>query len=889
MKTHTFRWLHFSDLHVGQKDTQHDWPNLCVRLLADLEERYRRDQGRRPWDVLFFTGDLTYSGVEFEALDECLGQIMGGIERLQGQAPRLIAIPGNHDLRWPADPEVPKLMRLWHTPELQATRRRFWDAPSSGLYGEAIREVFAGYMKWWTPWGAKLADWEYHAGAIPGDFSLRIPVGDRKIGVVGLNSSFLQMGPAAGQSYEGALELHPAQFNAIHPKLGPFWVKEQDLNFLLTHHPPSWLNSESYKNAYEATIYRPDNFFAHLFGHAHENRQRERSDGGSDARRLYQSASLFGLEVYATAEGATKDRIHGYALGAIEFEPGDDSFDHMTWQRRYEDKVSGSRDFSDERGTDQGKPKSQRFYRSAAPTSDSTKPVSAPTPPLAAPIIARSEPRPAPGGAPAKVLVLARDSEGSSGGREMAAIRRALEVSSQLEEVLEPAPKVIDIPKYLRTQPTLVHMTSHGKQRKRAGGPVALFYGENGRPADYRVGHFKAALAQYEEARRRDFPDAPKIRCVVLNMCFLGEWADELLEVVEIVIGTTKKIGDEAALAFARKFYYFLARGDSIGSSFDAAKTAIDSQYANDLILRSNSKPGEEKIEYQLYLTSSAPKPLPLPPSASKLPATLREGLAQSKVVPFVGPLLSPHPGLADLLKLAAAKLTDNDRPHGEGIRRYLEEYRPPKYARAVTEAQEGFKGTWASFLEEVYQDNSGEPSASLRSLWNIADQLIITTTHDRQLVYACPSKGCEQWSIEPKDPLKPRRETVWYLNGQVLEPQDILLQTEVSAKLEDPRHPYGRALQELQRLMRENHLLFVGYGGADELPLAQLRWLRDKDDMWIRHYVLVSDDDEPRTRRVVMDEGLDSFLQILRMSDFGGEFDATLSLFESVRQSSGS
>ena len=59
------------------------------------------------------------------------------------------------------------------------------------------------------------------------------------------------------------------------------------------------------------------------------------------------------------------------------------------------------------------------------------------------------------------------------------------------------------------------------------------------------------------------------IHCVLLNACYSRAQADEILTCVPFVIGMTDKIGDKAAIAFARGFYRGIGAGRLVPNAFD--------------------------------------------------------------------------------------------------------------------------------------------------------------------------------------------------------------------------------------------------------------------------------------------------------------------------------
>src|SRR4051812_16159417 len=97
-------WLHVTDLHKGAQAQHWLWPNVREQLFADLARLHDRCG---PWDLLFFTGDLTNAGVEddFGQLDATLGELWQHLRSL-GSDPTLCAVPGNHDLVRPNHKEA---------------------------------------------------------------------------------------------------------------------------------------------------------------------------------------------------------------------------------------------------------------------------------------------------------------------------------------------------------------------------------------------------------------------------------------------------------------------------------------------------------------------------------------------------------------------------------------------------------------------------------------------------------------------------------------------------------------------------------------------------------------------------------------------------------------
>lgn len=283
------------------------WPEVEDVFLDDLERLHER---AGPWDLVCFTGDLTQRGSaeEFAALGEMLERLWAALERM-GSRPLLVPVPGNHDLvRPPVSPAL-RAMRLWH--EDAALRDEVFTDPS-GPYRRMLAEAFGPYEVWLEGWRARhpLPDGvEEVAGALPGDRLLSVRRGDLDVGIVALNSAFLQL---TGGDYLGHLDLDVRQvLDAAGGALGR-WTARHHLTMLLTHHPPEWLHPRAQQHL-DAHLAPRDRFPLRLHGHMHVPESASVSLGGAPTRRWVQGASLFGLEGYG--EGGEAERIHGYSAG----------------------------------------------------------------------------------------------------------------------------------------------------------------------------------------------------------------------------------------------------------------------------------------------------------------------------------------------------------------------------------------------------------------------------------------------------------------------------------------------------------------------------------------------------------------------------------------------
>ncbi|MCY2991949.1 MAG: metallophosphoesterase [Planctomycetota bacterium] len=301
----TIRWLHLTDLHVGMSDQDWLWPRMRGNFRDDLQ-KIRETAG--PWDLVLFTGDLVQTGTEYAKLEQIFGEIWGWFQDL-GCEPQLLAVPGNHDLQW-RDAEDPAVRMLQRWAVDSKVRDGFWAEPS-GKYRQVIKDAFAGYETWWQ--GTPRKPDGIQPGLLPGDFSCTVTKGGLRLGIVGLNSAFLQLTEKkGGKGYQGQLTVDPRQFHAACGDDGVKWAESHDACFLMTHHPPDWLNKESCGHLNSEVL---ESFCLHLCGHNHQTQVlQELAGGAQEAPVRWLGRSLFGLE---KARNGKLNRSHGYVAGEL--------------------------------------------------------------------------------------------------------------------------------------------------------------------------------------------------------------------------------------------------------------------------------------------------------------------------------------------------------------------------------------------------------------------------------------------------------------------------------------------------------------------------------------------------------------------------------------------
>ncbi len=286
--------------------------------IALFEDLRRVHDLRGGWDVVLFTGDMVFSGKveEYAELDTRLSELWVMFGEL-GCAPALYVVPGNHDLTRSTRPSAAERMLLQPGQYTPVRDELFRGNEPDGR--KAIDDAFAHYSEWAE--SCPHMDNSISPGCLPGDFVATVCKDGIRLGLAGLNTAFLQLAgdetvrQLTGAAQEGHLDLHPQQLLDACENDPERWAVGHHACLLMTHHPPSWL-SDAGTEALHADIGPAGRFAVQLCGHVHATLRREVSEGGADVRRLWQNRSMFGLE--RCDNGAT-ERVHGYAVGSIEF------------------------------------------------------------------------------------------------------------------------------------------------------------------------------------------------------------------------------------------------------------------------------------------------------------------------------------------------------------------------------------------------------------------------------------------------------------------------------------------------------------------------------------------------------------------------------------------
>lgn len=325
-------WLHLSDLYFGVVDQTWMWPTLKRKFLDDLTSQFSLSGD---WHVVIFSGDLTQRGSadNYSQLTDAFEEIWDRFREL-GCDPFLFPCVGNHYLLRPHNLESrAKVLKQWW--EDSDIRENFW-SEAGNEYRGLISEVFLNYSDWLKNLSnSSIRLPEIKNGIFPGDMSAVIEGNGQNLGIVGLNSSWLQLD---GSDYQGKLLIHPRQLMSVTSNDPDKWCDNHHHNLIVTHHPENWLHPDGCQ-LWNREINVIGRFDAHLFGHMHEANISSFSESGAPEKRVFQASSLFGLEKF----NENQNRIHGYSAGTIYSK--DEIKNISVWPRRIHMRPNGTMAF----------------------------------------------------------------------------------------------------------------------------------------------------------------------------------------------------------------------------------------------------------------------------------------------------------------------------------------------------------------------------------------------------------------------------------------------------------------------------------------------------------------------------------------------------------------
>lgn len=149
-------------------------------------------------------------------------------------------------------------------------------------------------------------------------------------------------------------------------------------------------------------------------------------------------------------------------------------------------------------------------------------------------------------------------------GEECAEIERELKMAPNRDDFHFESRWAVSIDELMRhlmeLDPTVIHFSGHG-----GGSAGLMFQDEQGQPQPVSA----RALAMMLHTTTRS------ARVVLLNACYSTEQADVLRAKIDCIVGMDSAIGDDAARAFAIRFYGALGNRRSIGNAVEQGIAAL--------------------------------------------------------------------------------------------------------------------------------------------------------------------------------------------------------------------------------------------------------------------------------------------------------------------------
>jgi len=206
----TFNILHLSDLHIGHEKVNSYYSNMRDIFYKDLKDM---SEYVDKYDLILFSGDLTYSGEkdQYEKLTTILSHLYEYLNNELNCDPYFISVPGNHDLQRPEEQNSVKIAIENKYYEFGNFYNNFWENFDNNEYGNLIKNCFIEYSKWNENINFPKFN-NLTSGLLPGDFSCSINNDNVRIGIIGLNSAFLQLSDG---NYKEKLDINPRQLMCL--------------------------------------------------------------------------------------------------------------------------------------------------------------------------------------------------------------------------------------------------------------------------------------------------------------------------------------------------------------------------------------------------------------------------------------------------------------------------------------------------------------------------------------------------------------------------------------------------------------------------------------------------------------------------------------------------
>lgn len=158
-------------------------------------------------------------------------------------------------------------------------------------------------------------------------------------------------------------------------------------------------------------------------------------------------------------------------------------------------------------------------------------------------------------------------------GLEAREIEEALRLGSRRDEfALQPrtAVRPRDLTRaLLELHPRIVHFSGHGS---RTG--ALCFEDASGESRPVSAQALAAVFAALDD-KAEEGDKVDKVECVVMNACFSAVQAEAISRHVPFVVGMTRAVSDEAAIAFSLGFYQAIGEGCGVPKAFELGRAQV--------------------------------------------------------------------------------------------------------------------------------------------------------------------------------------------------------------------------------------------------------------------------------------------------------------------------
>ncbi|MBB2884969.1 metallophosphoesterase [Pseudomonas umsongensis] len=239
------KWLHLSDFHFGKKpESTYQQPLISRKLIEHIINQSAKEG---PPDLVFITGDIANSGKKSEyALfnDHVIFPLLAHFG--DDFVDKIFLVPGNHDVQRDVE------RNFGRNEHLSLDNGNFEPTPQSRNDRSALIERLKGFIT--APFASELSVFEQDEGV----YSRELNVGNEKIGILGINTSWLcRDGQDKGNLTPGV----PLVRDALEKSA------DCDLMFVLGHHPIDWYSPDHAEPI--KTLFARHNVI-YLHGHMHK-------------------------------------------------------------------------------------------------------------------------------------------------------------------------------------------------------------------------------------------------------------------------------------------------------------------------------------------------------------------------------------------------------------------------------------------------------------------------------------------------------------------------------------------------------------------------------------------------------------------------------------------